>query len=41
MLLEAMKMPNQAKAPFDGVVKEIYVEVGQVVAKNFLMLELV
>ncbi len=41
MLLEAMKMQNQVKAPFDGVVKEIYVKVGQVVAKNFLMLELV
>lgn len=41
MLIEAMKMQNQVKAPFNGVVKEIYVEVGQVVAKNFVMMELV
>ena len=41
MLLEAMKMKNQVKAPFDGVVKDVYVEVGQIVAKNFVMVELV
>ncbi|OYT11774.1 MAG: acetyl-CoA carboxylase biotin carboxyl carrier protein subunit [Bacteroidetes bacterium 4572_112] len=41
MLLEAMKMKNRVIAPFDGVVKDVYVEVGQVVAKNFVMVELV
>ena len=40
MLLEAMKMKNQVKAPFDGVVKKVYVKEGQIVAKNFLMVEL-
>ena len=27
MLLEAMKMKNQVKAPFDGIVKNIFVKV--------------
>jgi len=41
MLLEAMKMKNQVKAPFNGVVKDVYVKEGQIIAKNFLMIELV
>ena len=40
MLLEAMKMKNRVEAPFDGVVKKIYVKVGQNVSKNFMMIEL-
>ncbi len=40
MLLEAMKMKNHVKAPFDGVVKNIYVKVGQIVSKNYKMIEL-
>ena len=40
MLLEAMKMKNHVKAPFDGIVKSISVKVGQVVSKNFMMAEL-
>jgi biotin carboxyl carrier protein len=40
MLLEAMKMKNQVLAPFDGVVKKVHVKIGQVVAKNILMIEL-
>lgn len=40
MLLEAMKMKNQVLAPFDGKVKSIHVKIGQIVAKNVLMIEL-
>lgn len=40
MLLEAMKMKNQVLAPFNGEVKSIHVKVGQIVAKNVLMIEL-
>lgn len=40
MLLEAMKMKNQVLAPFDAIVKTIHVEIGQIVAKNALMIEL-
>ncbi len=39
-LLEAMKMKNQVLAPFDGKVKAVYVKSGQIVPKNFLMIEL-
>jgi len=40
MLLEAMKMKNQVLAPFNGKVKYIHVKIGQIVAKNVLMIEL-
>jgi len=40
MYLEAMKMKNIIKAPFDGVIKKIYVEEGSIVAKNALLAEL-
>jgi biotin carboxyl carrier protein len=40
MYLEAMKMKNIIKAPFDGVIKKIYVEEGKIVAKNELLVEL-
>ncbi|RLD86563.1 MAG: acetyl-CoA carboxylase biotin carboxyl carrier protein subunit [Bacteroidetes bacterium] len=38
--LEAMKMVNQVATPMDGVVKKVYVKVGDIVAKNQLLLEL-
>jgi len=38
--LEAMKMVNQVASPMDGVVKKVHVKVGDIVAKNQLLLEL-
>jgi biotin carboxyl carrier protein len=40
MYLEAMKMKNIIKAPFDGVIKKIYVKEGTIVPKNELLVEL-
>lgn len=40
LILEAMKMKNKIAAPTSGKIKKINVEVGQSVAKNFLMIEL-
>jgi len=40
MYLEAMKMKNIIKAPFDGVIKKIYVKNGVIVPKNELLVEL-
>ncbi len=40
LVLEAMKMKNDLTAGHDGVVREIYVEEGQMVAKNQLLLEI-
>lgn len=40
MILEAMKMMNQIKMPFNGKIKEIFMEVGNKVKKNDLMFEL-
>ncbi len=40
MYLEAMKMKNIIKAPFDGVIKKIYVKEGAIVPKNELLVEL-
>jgi biotin carboxyl carrier protein len=40
LLLEAMKMRNQVLAPANGVIKEIHVNIGQTIPKNFLILEL-
>ena len=40
MYLEAMKMKNIIKAPFDGEIKKIYVKEGVIVPKNQLLVEL-
>ncbi len=40
LVLEAMKMKNDLTAGHDGVVREIHVEEGQMVAKSQLLLEL-
>ena len=40
LYLEAMKMKNMIRAPFDGKIKEIYVKEGDIVAKNFLVVEM-
>lgn len=40
MYLEAMKMKNIIKAPFDGVIKTIHVKEGDLVSKNQLLVEL-
>lgn len=39
-ILEAMKMLNEMKAPFDTKVKEVFVAAGERVTKNFLVIEL-
>lgn len=39
-ILEAMKMKNQIMAPFDGVIKKLNVQSGQMVAKNYVLVEL-
>jgi pyruvate carboxylase len=38
--LQAMKMNNIILAPFDGVVKKVYVKTGEVVVKNYLLAEM-
>ena len=38
--LQAMKMNNIILAPFDGVVKKVYVKQGEVVVKNYLLVEM-
>lgn len=40
MYLEAMKMKNIIKAPFDGVIKRIHVKEGEIVSKNQLLVEM-
>ena len=40
MILDAMKMKNKLKAPFDGRVKEISVKKGDKVSKGTLLVEL-
>jgi pyruvate carboxylase len=40
LVLEAMKMHNDVRMPFDGKVLKVNVTAGQKVPKNFLMLEL-
>ncbi len=40
VVLEAMKMQNRILAPIDGKVKKINVKKGQMVAKNFVMIEM-
>ncbi len=40
LLLEAMKMQNQVRMPFDGEIVKIYVKKDEVIPKKFLMLEI-
>ena len=40
IVLEAMKMENEIKASYDGIVKEIYVKEGQALDNGVLMMEL-
>lgn len=40
LLLEAMKMQNQVRMPFDGEIVKIYVKKDGVIPKRFLMLEI-
>jgi biotin carboxyl carrier protein len=40
LLLEAMKMQNQVRMPFDGQIVKIHVKKDQVIPKKFLMLEI-
>ncbi len=40
IVLEAMKMENEIKASYDGVVKEVYVKEGQALDNGVLMMEL-
>ena len=39
MILEAMKMRNEIKAPQNGVIKRVNVEEGEHVSKAYLLLE--
>ena len=40
LLLEAMKMQNQVRMPFDGQILKIYVKRNEVISKNHLMMEI-
>ncbi len=40
VILEAMKMKNIITSPLDGIVKNIHVKQGEIVAKNALIIEL-
>lgn len=40
LLLEAMKMQNQVRMPFDGEIVKIYVSKNEIIPKKFLMLEI-
>ncbi|MBT3382584.1 MAG: acetyl-CoA carboxylase biotin carboxyl carrier protein subunit [Prolixibacteraceae bacterium] len=40
LLLEAMKMQNQVRMPFDGEIVKIYIRKDEVISKNHLMLEI-
>ncbi|HEX2960979.1 MAG: acetyl-CoA carboxylase biotin carboxyl carrier protein subunit [Ignavibacteria bacterium] len=39
LVLEAMKMRNSIKAPFDGIIKSIQISKGERVAKGELLIE--
>lgn len=39
LLLEAMKMENQVRMPFDGVIKKIYINKGEIIPNRHLMIE--
>jgi biotin carboxyl carrier protein len=40
LLLEAMKMQNQVRMPFDGQIVKIHVKKDHVIPKKYLMLEI-
>jgi pyruvate carboxylase subunit B len=40
LLLEAMKMVNEIRMPFDGKIKKVNVEKGQKIPKDFVMIEI-
>lgn len=40
LILVAMKMNNQILAPFDGVIRKVYVKKGDVVKKDQLLIEI-
>ena len=40
LLLEAMKMQNEIRMPFDGEIVNIYVKKGEVIPNRFLMMEI-
>ena len=40
LLLEAMKMQNQVRMPFDGVIKKIHIKKDEVIPNRYLMLEI-
>lgn len=40
LLLEAMKMQNQVRMPFDGEIVKIHVKKDEVIPKKYLMLEI-
>jgi len=39
LLLEAMKMQNQVRMPFDGEIVQIYVKKNEVIPNRYLMIE--
>jgi biotin carboxyl carrier protein len=40
LLLEAMKMENQVRMPFDGEIVKIYIRKGEIIPNRHLMLEI-
>lgn len=40
LILEAMKMKNHILAPFDGKIKSVNVKVGDIVPKNFVLIQM-
>ena len=40
LLLEAMKMENQVRMPFDGKIKKVHVKKDEIVPKRHLMIEI-
>jgi biotin carboxyl carrier protein len=40
LLLEAMKMQNQVRMPFDGEIVKIHVKRDDIIPKKYLMLEI-
>lgn len=40
LLLEAMKMQNQVRMPFDGVIVKVNVKKDEIIPKKYLMLEI-
>jgi biotin carboxyl carrier protein len=40
LILDAMKMENCIAMPFDGVIRKVRVEKGQIVSKNQLLVEI-